>query len=286
MVWFDSFRDLPEEYRNDVTTASTYIRHNEQNYKYAGYEVKKNKKLALDTLSRDSSLIEFVPHELFADYDFVKVAIIYGCYVSDIPVCLDRHLSLLSVYVNSSNFQYLPEKFRDDEEIVRKAVDGDSQLLPHASERWRTNRDLVMGLLRLGKSVRRLDPILCDDKEIMETALSNGCLYDISEIGNKLIKDYDFVSKYFHEDHLCSKIIPKELFTDFNFLDKIWNDMPEKGNVLYFKRKLTGYLPDSYLKIHNLIGWIKGHKGNGVVEYNSDYDVLFYYTGCAAPPDP
>ena len=190
---FDLYDSAPEEIKNDISLIRQILSKD-----YSGKMTEKiiskrnnDKKFAIDCLSCNDRVFEYLSDELKDDKDVVLNAIKKGGYL----------------------LQYASERIRDDKEIVMKSLINSHVPLRYASDRLRDDKEVVIAALN-SKNWNHLGVIqyasdrLKNDKEVIMKAIDH-CpeasrylpekMLDDKQVVLKIVKQYGIYLKYASE---------------------------------------------------------------------------------------
>lgn len=114
-------------------------------------------------IKHDGYFFKFASHELQHNRDFVKMA------VGELGILFND--SLEAKY--GCPFEYVPEVFRDDEEVVTIAISEDPNALQFASERLKSSREFILEAIGINPyNLIHASHDLLNDKILIRDALS------------------------------------------------------------------------------------------------------------------
>ena len=150
--------------------------------KYASMEVKDNVQIVKEAVKDDAFFLEFASDRLRDDEDVALLAIDSDANCTEAMQFVSDRLKnnrefVLKVVSMIGFVEYVPEEYRNDEEIVMAAVRKDGQSICFAGEQFR------------------------DNKEIVREALKNTCATDLwDDISERLKRDEEFVAELIESD--------------------------------------------------------------------------------------
>lgn len=116
---------LPPPLNDDPALAASAIERNPRMLKHAGPKSKKNKDIVLSAIRADGNLLQYAP-------DFLD----------------NKRMVLTALRTGARFFSKLPQKFQDDEAVVKKALVHDGNLIKHVSGRLRKRKSVVLLALK------------------------------------------------------------------------------------------------------------------------------------------
>ena len=126
------------------------------------------------------TILDDCPDHFLADADFIADALDASLEVSVLAYAKDNVLSDRSLFLHVVNnldvhgLTYAPQKIREDEEIIRLAINKNSYALKYASSSLRDKKDIVlMAVSNQGDSLDYASENLQNNQEVVLAAIKN-----------------------------------------------------------------------------------------------------------------
>lgn len=183
--------------------------------KIVSKEFKEDEEIVFEAMKKDASVLKFASEKLKCDKAFILKVLAYykkyeqsGWYADTYKrknilnfVCEklknDREIVIKSLHIDGSSFEYLSPPFKDDDEIIKIALDNvlpkNSGIIQFASERLKNERSIAkLFIEKRGLNLKYLSPTLKDDKEMVRLAISED-FENIEYASENLINDLEFM---------------------------------------------------------------------------------------------
>lgn len=257
--WISALEFSPDKFKNDKEIMLAAVNKRGNNFKWASYELKQNKKITLTAISHPDNPIKLrdVVDKFRNNRDVVIAAVKRdgdNLKWASNRLKRDREVVLTAIKYSKEpgSFKKVMAQFRDDKEIVIAAVKRNGHDLKWASNRLRLDREVVLAATKYSKSTimytERIPEKFKDDKDVILSVLIRNP-HDFASLPEYLKRD----------EELILKVLPGLSFKRFNFdyhslgqlraiLSNISNDLYEDNN---FTRKLADMLITLYQKSYS-----------------------------------
>lgn len=227
---------LVAKYRDDKEIIFEIIKRSHSPYLYEiGEKLRGDKEVVLKLFKSKSDFAHISP-VLREDVDFVSQLLkkdikIFSFLSENILSNRDFILSFLdnkeaiSNYHNESDYEslyhYLPEKFRNDREIILKFLESDNSFFKQLSLEYRGDKNLVMKLVKNNSAIlEHCSDELKDDKDVVLAAMGR-YFHEFYCISSRLKNDKEIVLKALENDMYVYSKISQDLKDDKEIIFKL-----------------------------------------------------------------
>ena len=166
--------------RDDSELVFIAVKSNGEALEYASERLRANPDIVTAALQSEGCALEFAPESIRNDPHFAHLAVSHQKSTASIKFYLppsfygDKPLMMIALERNYTNFRYISNALRDDDELVSMVLKYHGDQLEYVSARLRDDRDVVcLAVASKGKALRHASQRLQADRDVVELALRN-----------------------------------------------------------------------------------------------------------------
>ena len=166
--------------RDDSELVFIAVKSNGEALEYASERLRGNPDIVTAALQSEGSALEFASESIRSDPHFVRLAVSHQKPTASIRLylppsfCGDKPLMMIALERNYTNFRYISDALRDDDELVSMVLKYHGDQLEYVSARLRDNRAVVrLAVVNSGGALRYASTTLRADQEVVLLALRN-----------------------------------------------------------------------------------------------------------------
>jgi hypothetical protein len=215
-VVFDAF---PDTYKDDDDIAFQMVQKSGFCFRHVSNRLKANRELALLALKKDARNLSEMPIALREDPEIVRAAFVGGSSFSlgycirDVAPELLEQREFAELGAETGQWLEFFPVWQDDVELVKKFITKDLRNYKQASERLKSEREVVLVYVTHKHSWIDLNNVpkeFYNDPEVVELALV-GNASNAKYIGAELLRDKDFLKKMISKVPAILSHLPKEI---------------------------------------------------------------------------
>lgn len=192
---------VKEALKDDRELVLLLVNQSGSNYRSASDRLKLDREIALAAVRSSASILLSVPQPLQSDFEVVLEAVSAGgtrgttCALQYIPKEFRENKDLISraVAANSFALRDCSKEFKNDKDVVSIAVKRFGDALQFASEQMRNDKDVVLSAVKKsGNALRFASDEMRNDEQVVLAALQN-IVGAIRYAGKRLLSEKKFV---------------------------------------------------------------------------------------------
>ncbi|WP_257293595.1 DUF4116 domain-containing protein [Endozoicomonas sp. YOMI1] len=249
-----------ERLKDDEDIVLAAVKNNGIALQYASERLRADSTIFTAALKNTARALKYVDEQFKHHPYYVRLAVSHHHPYLDKGQCGDKEL--LAIVVSKDPFQFITlanQKLRDDEELVRLAVQGDGNILEYASSRLRSHEPTVrLAVQQNGMALEYASPELRANKALVKLAVHNDGM--AMEFASDALKDCPEVVKLalqqnplalrFASDHCRNdpELVNVALQNDGNALRYVGGSLQSKPEIIEAAIENIGPVAVSYIQ--------------------------------------
>jgi predicted DNA-binding protein (UPF0278 family) len=212
-------------YRNNKILFSRLLEINASYLKYAGKEVKNDRKFLEPFLIRHPEIFQYTAYKIKSDKIFIeKITTSYPGYLQYASAEIKDNKILMTKFIrnNPRNFAYVSDRLKDDFDLTMLAVSNNGSMIKYSSQRLKKNKKIALEAIRSNVSVIEfLSKKIKNDDDIKKIIANNDRKY-LENLPVFLKKNYGIVddSMSYRNGYRITNY--KKFFPKQNIIDEVY----------------------------------------------------------------